>query len=239
MEFHKVRVGEFEGPLNLLLSLIEEEKMDISRVSLAHVTNQYLEILRGLSNASPESIAEFLVVAGKLILIKSQRLMPQIKLTEEEEKGILSLEEQLRLYRIYSERSKVLQKLWTGKSFSFAREGFLGIAVSFYPPQSMKIEDMASYLNNVIRTLPVMEKTREEVVARVVSLEERIGEIRDRIKKAVETSFKEAITGASRADVVISFLAVLELVRQQIVSVEQRESFQDIIIRNKHDGNNE
>lgn len=233
MELHKIAIHGFEGPLNLLLALIEEEKLDINRVSLAQVTNQYLEILRGLTNQAPEAIAEFLVVAARLILIKSQRLMPQFEITPEEEKNIISLEEQLRLYQQYRERAKLLQQLWLNNNSFFARESYLGVAVSFYPPPNFSPANLRDLLQNVVRTLPATEKTRDEALAKVISLEQRIEEIKSRIKNIAITSFKEAVSGARKADVVVSFLALLELVKQQIVSVEQQDSFHDILIHNK------
>ncbi|MDO8512183.1 MAG: segregation/condensation protein A [bacterium] len=238
MELHKIAVQGFEGPLNLLLALIEEEKLDINRVSLAQVTNQYLEILRGLTNQSPEAIADFLVVAARLILIKSQRLMPQFEITPEEEKNIISLEEQLRIYQQYRERAKLLQQLWLNKNSLFARESYLGIMVSFYPPPNFTVLNLQELLQNVVRTLPVTEKTKDEALARVISLEQRIDEIKDRIKNVAVTSFREAVSGAKKADVVVSFLALLELVKQQIVSVEQQDSFHDILIHNNNIQNN-
>jgi segregation and condensation protein A len=232
MELHRVTTNGFEGPLNVLLSLIEEEKLDISRVSLAQVTNQYLEILRNLTNQPPEAIADFLTVAARLILIKSQRLMPQFELSPEEEENIVSLEEQLRLYQQYRERSKLLQQVWSNSNNLYARESYLGVTISFYPPPGLSATGLAELLKGVIKTLPVTEKTREEALARVVSLEQRIGEIRDRIKNSAITSFKEATSGANKSDVVISFLALLELVKQQFIFVEQQDSFQDILIHN-------
>jgi segregation and condensation protein A len=232
MEFHKVQVQGFEGPLNLLLALIEEEKLDISRVSLAQVTNQYLEILRGLTNQTPEAIADFLVIAARLILIKSQRLLPQFELTPEEENNIVSLEEQLRLYQKYRERAKLLQQLWLNQKSYFSRESYLGVMVSFYPPPNFTSSNLYDLLQNVVKSLPVTEKTRNEALAKVISLEQRIDEIKARIKNVAVTSFREAISGAKKADVVVSFLALLELVKQQIVSVEQQDSFHDILIHN-------
>jgi len=234
MELHKIAVSGFEGPLNLLLDLIELEKMDISRLSLAHVTNQYLEILRGLEDLRPEAIAEFLAVGSSLILIKSQRLLPQFELTREEEENILSLEEQLRQYKQYREKAKIIRQLWLNRGQLFGRESYLGVVVSFYPPSGFLALNMQASMNHLATTLPVTENIHEEeAAARVVSLEQRILEIRERIKDAVTTSFKDSLGGAKRADVVVSFLALLELIKQKIVAVEQEDSFQDIFIRKR------
>lgn len=233
MELHKVAVNGFEGPLNLLLDLIELEKMNVSRLSLAHVTNQYLEILRGLEDLRPEAIAEFLAVGSRLILIKSQRLLPQFELTREEEENILSLEEQLLQYQQYREKAKIIRQLWLNRDQLFERESYLGIAVSFYPPPGFLTLDIQIAISRLVETLPITEITREEAAARVISLEQRILEIRERIKNAVTTSFRNSLGGAKRADVVLSFLALLELVKQKIVAVEQEGFFQDIFIRKR------
>jgi len=234
MDLHRIAVNGFEGPLNLLLDLIELEKMDVSRLSLAHVTNQYLEILRGMEDLRPEAIAEFLSVGSRLILIKSQRLLPQFELTNEEEENILSLEEQLRQYQQYREKAKIIRQLWTNCGRLFERESYLGVAVSFYPPSGFSTLNMQAAMNGLVATLPVMENIREEeAAARVVSLEQRILEIRERIKDTVTTSFRDSLGGAKRADVVISFLALLELIKQKIVAVEQEDSFQDMFIRKR------
>ncbi len=231
---HSVAVEGFEGPLDLLLDLIEKEKLNISRLSLAQVTNQYLEILRSVSGMEPESIAEFLVVAARLILIKSQRLMPQFALTSEEERGIISLEEQLKEYQRYRDKAKLISKLWQSNSVSYSRDGYLGVAISFFPPPGISILDLGAAITNVVRSLPSMEHTREESIARVVSLEQKINEMRERIKNVVVTSFRESLVkGAKRGDVVVSFLALLELVKQKIIAAEQGKAFQDILIRKR------
>jgi segregation and condensation protein A len=171
-------------------------------------------------------------------LIKSQRLLPQFELTHEEEENILSLEEQLRQYQQYREKAKIIRQLWLNRGQLFGRDSYLGVAVSFYPPSGFLALDMQTAMNCLVATLPVTENIHEqEAVARVVSLEQRILEIRERIKGAVTTSFRDSLGGAKRADVVISFLALLELIKQKIVAVEQEDSFQDIFIhKRENDG---
>lgn len=234
MALKTVAVEGFEGPLDLLLNLIEEEKLDVSRVSLALVTNQYLETIRGLDGMEPEAIAEFLVVAGRLILIKSQRLLPHFTVTNDEEENILSLEQQLKDYQKYREKAKILQQTWLNSQMSFGRDGFLNVTAAFFPPQKFSCGDLQASMATVVRGLPVIGLTRDEAQARIISLEQRINEIKERINKAIVSSFKETVKGTQKADVVISFLALLELVKQKIVRVEQNNSFQDIMIHKRY-----
>jgi len=230
MVLQKITVEGFEGPLDLLLDLIENEKLDINRVSLAQVTNQYLEKLRELNNLSPQEIAEFLVVAARLILIKSQRLLPEFSISQEEEEGIISLEEQLKEYQKFRDKGQLFKKKWNEGPVCFSREGFMGWSVAFFPPENFSVIDLNKFVGNVIKSLPIFEKVGQEAVAKVISLETKIDELKDRIQKTITTSFTEAMKGAKKADVIVSFLAMLELIKQKIVSVEQKNHFQDIII---------
>lgn len=230
MVLQKISVENFEGPLDLLLDLIESEKLDVNRVSLAEVTNQFLEKMRELNDLTPQEIAEFLAVAARLILIKSQRLLPNFTLSKEEEEGIISMEEQLREYQKFREKGQLFRKLWTEGPKSFEREGFIGWSVSFFPPEKFSVLHLNGFIGNVMKNLPVFDKVGQEAVAKVVSLEAKIIELKNRIQKSITTSFKEAMKGAKKSDVIVSFLAMLELIKQKIVSVEQKNHFQDIII---------
>jgi len=234
MTLHSVTVSGFEGPLDLLLELIEQEKLDVTLVSLAHVTNQYLERLRNIEKISPEDLAQFLVVAARLILLKSKRLLPQFVLTPEEEESIASLEEQLREYQKFRAKARVLRDWWSSRARLFARTGTLGVAVAFYPPPALNPPSLFGAITNVVSGLPFLEPSRAEAIAHVISLEERIRGLQVRVSEAAVTSFHDAmVKGSSKADVVVSFLALLELVKQRVLLVEQTTAFRDILIRKR------
>lgn len=231
MAFHSVTVHGFEGPLDVLLALLEQEKLDISQVSLASVTDGYLQRIRGMETLSAEDLALFLVVASQLILLKSKRLLPQFALTKEEEDDMVSLEEQLKQYQRFRAAGKELRPRF-GTAVLHARDGFIGVAVTFYPPPDDSPAFLHAAITRLLDTLPTMETTHEQAMATVVSLEERIRDVQRRLEAAVVTSFHDAmVRGASKEDVVVSFLALLELVKQQMVRVEQSSAFRDILIQ--------
>ncbi len=106
---------QFTGPLDLLLSLIDGQKLNISELSLSNVTEQFLNHLDKIENKKPEELADFLVIATRLLFIKSNRLLPQFTLEEDEGP---SLEDQLRVYRAFVEASKKLNKRWIFRDHS-------------------------------------------------------------------------------------------------------------------------
>ena len=103
---HIFKLEQFEGPLDLLLRMIEEEKMDVTQVALSKVTDQFIQYLTGVEEKQPEELADFLVVASKLLLIKSRVLLPQVVLEEDGS----DLEKQLRIYKEYFEKTKKFHK---------------------------------------------------------------------------------------------------------------------------------
>ena len=109
----RVQFKEFDGPLDLLLSLVDEKKMEITEVSISSVTEPFLEYLDTLEEKDAQELADFLVVAAKLLLMKSRTLLPQF--APEEDDGV-SLEDQLRLYRRFVEVSKKINTLWLDDS---------------------------------------------------------------------------------------------------------------------------
>ena len=130
------KIDKFEGPLALLLQLIEKEELDITEISLAKIADQYIEYIRSCKGIGPEELADFLVVAAKLLLIKSRALLPFLKGEAEEE--IEEFEHQLRMYKEFLEAAKKIEAIIGKKRFSFAREfnrqAFLASAHLFSPP---------------------------------------------------------------------------------------------------------
>ena len=117
---YKFKLDQFEGPLNLLLDMIESRKLSISSVSLAKITDEYIKHIRKLEEFPKEEVAEFLVVASTLMLIKSRSLLPGIELSEEEEKDIYDLEFRLNLLKKIRELSPHIKKAWA-KNPAFSR----------------------------------------------------------------------------------------------------------------------
>ncbi|MDP3727458.1 MAG: segregation/condensation protein A [bacterium] len=232
---YTVKQEKFEGPLDLLLELIQSEKLSINEISLARVTDGFIAHLKELQSkgeADQELLAEFLVVAAHLLLIKSRSLLPQFQVSPEEEESIAELEQRLAEYQRFKALALELGRMAKGGPKSFSREAYAGTAPVFYPPKRFTIAMFASAFASVIAALPKIEKLAEEKIKKIISLEEKIRELQSFLQEKVERAFSELISGAKeKVEVIVSFLALLELAKQKLVSVEQKGLFGDITIR--------
>lgn len=239
---YKVKTGSFEGPLELLLSLIEERKLFVNEISLAEVTNDYIAHIRSFSDMENgkriADVSYFILIASTLILIKSKSLLPSLSLNEEEEANITDLEQRLRLYQIIKTASidiksnfgtkiifQPLERVWTEPLFS--------------PDPQISVAVMTESIENVLKNIPKEVEVLPEVeVKKVINIDEMINNLTDRIQTAMNISFREfsKSQGAetkeeAKVHVIVSFLAMLELVREGIINVIQSASFEDIEIK--------
>lgn len=228
---YKIKIEQFEGPLDLLLQLIEQEELDITQVSLAKVTEQYLQYINESSEIRTEELADFLVVAAKLLLIKSRHLLPEL-VEDEDEEGI-DLEYQLKMYKEFYEASKVLDTMIAKKKFLYPRQKMI-IKVDniFNPPQTLTTDKMRDLFSAVLQDLSVWVSLPQETIARTMSIRERIEGIHAMIKQRAEIKFGELLHGSkNKAEVIVTFLAVLELVKQRTIAVVQDGIFDEIKVK--------
>jgi len=252
---YETRVGEFSGPLEKLLELIEAEKMDINEVSLAKVTDdflRYLETFKGGLDVSPEGLADaenrfridlrvladFVSVASKLIFLKSKYLLPGLALTEEEEADIKDLESRLHIYQQLKPAIKLINQLWATSHHSFSRQYFIGkVAMpgqtTFYPGKSLTTEALTVALANILDTIKTYDLETETIKEKIVTLEEKISEVLGRIQKEGDMHFNALSGEKSRGEMIVVFLAILHLAREQLVLLEQMENFSDIMVKKK------
>lgn len=231
---YKIKIEQFEGPLDLLLQLIEKEKLDITRVSLSRVTDQYLEYIKNRENISLENLSQFLTVASRLILIKSKALLPLLRFSEEEEEEIKDLEFQLAEYKKFKDASSDVEKFILNGQTCFSRDSFVGFESIFCPPENIGVGDLQKAFEKVLGGIPILEKLEEEFVEEILTLEEKIIHLQQIIKEKAESSFSELVAlSKNKTEIVVSFLALLEMVKQKIIHVEQDELFNEIRIRHK------
>jgi segregation and condensation protein A len=232
MHYH-FHLQQFEGPLDLLLSLIEKEKLDITQVSLAQVADQYLEhIQEDKENISLEHLSSFLSVAARLILIKSKALLPILSFSDDEEMMMDDLEAHLRAYQRFREAAARLGELFARSKAAYIRESFLGERAVFYPPEGLSASDLRAHFLDVLGGIPVFEALPEKEIRAVITLEEKIATLQRTLSERAESSFAELVAQAKdRVEIVVSFLAVLELVKQRFIFVEQGGTFSDIRIK--------
>ena len=227
----QIKQENFEGPLELLLELIDKEKMDISKVSLAKVADEYLKHVKALDKVNAENLAEFLVVAAQLMLIKSRSLLPSLTLSEEDETSIEDLETRLAAYQRMRERAREL-KARENKTAIFTRESFFGIDPVFYPPPRLTLEALAVSFRNFLATIPKIEKLVEDKIKRIISLEDTITRIKSFLASTLEKAFSEVVRGSKeKVEIIVSFLAILELAKQKFVELDQDTRFGDIMIK--------
>ena len=227
-----VKHEKFEGPLDFLLQEIEKEKLSINEVSLAKITDNFLVYIQSLPKAVQYEIAEFLVVAARLLLIKSRSLLPALQLTDEEELSIEELENRLKVLQKIRERAEELGRIEKNAKRLYARESFHGMEAIFYPPKDLTIERVAEVFQEVLMAIPKPKKLQEEEMKKVVSLEEKIAELQESLKIRTERLFSEFIKGSKdKVEIIVNFLAILELARKKLIRLDQSEAFGDITIQ--------
>ena len=230
---YQLKIAGFEGPFGLLLGLIEKRKLFINDVSLAVVTEDYLNYMNKLGGLNPAEIASFVLVASTLILIKSKSLLPNLSLTSEEEGDIHNLEERLRLFELYTKLGGYIKENF-GKNIIFAPLERKNELLIFLPDDKITSKNMMEFARGALGSMPKKIFLPEVEVRKVVSIEEMIDNLTERIKSSIKMSFKDfagkAVTREEKVFVIVGFLAMLELVRNGILHVIQENDFSDIII---------
>lgn len=230
----KIKVEQFEGPLDLLLQLIEGQKLDVTSVALANVTEQFLDYVKQLQDKNPAHLADFLIIAAKLLVIKSKALLPNLELGIEEEESAFDLTEQLIQYKKYKEVAKHLRRLDLTRNQAWTREPDFNDQITFMPDPEVNKHTLAESIKKLANELKEVVRLPQQVMAEVVSITEKIEHIQKLIADKVETSLASLIKEAkSKTEVVVTFLALLELTKQRILTVEQSEIFSDIVIKKR------
>jgi segregation and condensation protein A len=233
-ENFNVKTNVFEGPLELLLSLIEKRKLLVNDISLASVADDYVAHINNLEEFPVSDAANFLLIASTLVLIKSKSLLPTIELSDSEEFGIEELEKRIRLY----ERIKALSihvKKHFGLHPMYSPEERPSNEIVFAPHEKMTIENLKTFMFALLKRLPKEVPTPKVLVEKIMNLDNMIIDLTARIQSNIKMSFLEFSKndGSSREkkmNIAVSFLAMLELVKQGIVRVQQEKMFDDIVM---------
>lgn len=232
---YAVRLPAFEGPLDLLLHLIETQALDISAISLVAVTDQYLQTLGQLEEIEPGALADFLIVASRLLYIKSYHLLPKPRPAAEEDEDEASgdaLVRQLLEYRRFKEIAGLLHE----RELQGLRV-YVRAAPRPETPQRLDLDDMdvsrlQAALRKVLQRMPV-EPPMPRVKTYAVTVAEQIENVRSVLAKGVRErlSFERLLSGgADRMEVVVTFLAVLELFKLGEIDIVQEGTFGEIVV---------
>lgn len=223
-----VRAHTFHGPLDLLLQLIEQEELDISQISLAKVTEEYIAELQQMEELPVDELAEFLVVAAKLLVIKSRLMVPGQPV--EDDAGA-DLERQLRMYQKFVAAAEQLGKRWNKFKVSYPRDGYVAMEPMFNPPAHLAAADLGELYAGVLHQLEPIVRLPQTVMIRTINIRQKIEQVRNIILQNTGAKFHDLLRLAgSKTEAIITFLAVLELVKQRTVNVEQDQRFGDMRI---------
>lgn len=232
---YTVTLGVFEGPLDLLLHLIREHEIDIYDIPIAKVTEQYLAYLSLMESLDLDVAGEWLVMAATLLEIKSRMLLPEDPQEQTDDEPVdprLELVERLIEYEKFKGAAEVFRERETERSRMFAR-GAVEVEFDLRPKfdlSDITAVDLLAALQKIL-----LETDEEEPVTsiqrRKVSVRMRMREVFKKIETAGKIAFEELFEGdRNRVDVVITFLALLELLKQRKVTVKQKRAFAPIHI---------
>ncbi|MGC9968843.1 MAG: ScpA family protein [Minisyncoccia bacterium] len=244
---YEIKTEQFSGPLEKLLELIEAEKLGVNEVSLAKVTDGFLKYLEKFRTGGGGEerfrvdmriLADFIAIASRLIFLKSKHLLPGLALTGEEEADIKDLEERLARYQALKPAIKHLRALWRENHRSYSRPYFLGRGggfaagqAVFYPGKNIDIAGLRSALEKIFETVTAYAFETETIKEKIISLEEKISEVLNRLRDEGNLQFRRLSSEKSRSEAIVVFLAILHLAREQLILLEQMENFSDIMVK--------
>ena len=233
MTLYKIQLPAFEGPLDLLLRLIEREELDVTTVALARVTDQYLERLAELEQRQPKDLADFLVVAAKLVLIKSAALLPRSPTPSPEddvEDVGHDLVHQLQIYKRFKEIADLLHTREEGGLHTYIRLAPSPRRAPEPDLSQVSLQDLLSLAQEALDLAP--GPPVDQVVSPVtVTIEEQIEHIERKLAQTQHVIFRTLLSqAANRLEIIVTLLAVLELIKQDRVSVRQDALFGEIVI---------
>ena len=229
------KINEFEGPLDLLLHLIKESKMDIMNIEIENITKQYIEYLNLQEKLNLEIASEYLVLASELLEIKSKMLLPNQKSSEEEEEEADPREElvsRLLEYQAYKEITKVLQE-----KENLRKEIYTKLPENYknYIDESKEInvdvslDDLVDAFKRYLVRKKDNKPLKTKVTINEISVSSRRHDIKSLLKSKKRVSFFELFPVASKEYIVATFLAILEMAKSGELKITQSEMFDDII----------
>ncbi|MCB9819054.1 segregation/condensation protein A [Candidatus Nomurabacteria bacterium] len=225
-----IKTPIFEGPLELLIDLVERRKLLINDFSLATVTDEYMAEVSKMQEMSLPGTANFVALAATLLLIKSKSLLPVLELSEEEESSIEELEERLKLYQIYRVASATVAETF-GQRVMHERQYVPERKPLFLPDEFCSKAALHEAMYRVVSDLPIKIVKPKVQVRKVVSLEEMIDRLHKRIESQLRLKFSELIADSTEKHTyIVGFLAVLESVKQGSILVTQIQRFEEIEI---------
>ncbi len=231
---YNFKILDFEGPLDLLLHLIKEDKMDIMNIEIVSLTNQYLSYIENMESLNIVVASEYLTLASELIYLKSRYLLPNDKKDEEDEEFINAKENlinRLIEYKNYKEMTGVFKELEEKRQEVFTK---VPSSLKEYETNSVKVsdditlDDLLKAFSKYLERKKYLEPLSTKVTTREMSVEERSYEIRTLLKTRKKVEFFDLFDNISKPYVVITFLSILEMAKNKELVITQENNFDKI-----------
>lgn len=245
MELPKIKIDNFEGPFDLLLHLIKKNKMSIYNVEIYKVTNQYLNYLDQMKEMDLEITSEFIVIAATLIEIKSKTLLPKVKKEDEdedEEDIEKKLLEKLALYKKIKESTAFFRDRYVEGGSVFTKKPEIIEPLEEKEPvknddllKNVTLLDLFHIYNNLLE-IHRNKQNRGNVIQKKIyvdryKIEDKLAYLTEKLKDVTVTEFDELMVECEcKMEAIVTFLALLEMIKQRSVKVYQNESFDHIMI---------
>lgn len=232
----KLLIGDFEGPLDLLLHLIKKSKMEIFDIEISEITNQYLNYIKSMTDMNLDIASEYLVMASELIEMKSKKLLPKSEEKEEDEEvedPEVVLKRRLAEYQKYKESTNVFRDLEKNRSsyYTKAPESLKKYSLEKLENDgSVDVYDLLDAFQKLLERQEFNKPKNTKIARKELSVKERIVKIRDILRVNKRVNFVELFDDFSKPYVVVTFLSVLEMVKSREINIKQDNNFSDIYI---------
>lgn len=232
----KLLIGDFEGPLDLLLHLIKKSKMEIFDIEISEITNQYLNYIKSMTDMNLDIASEYLVMASELIEMKSKKLLPKNEEKEDDEETIdpeVVLKRRLVEYQKYKESTNVFRDLEKNRSsyYTKAPESLKKYSLEKLENDgSVDVYDLLDAFQRLLERQEFSKPKNTKIARKELSVKERIVKIRDILRVNKRVNFVELFDDFSKPYVVVTFLSVLEMVKSREINIKQDNNFSDIYI---------
>lgn len=232
-------INEFEGPLDLLLALIKQSKMDINDIQIAKITDQYVNFIKSMEELNLDIASEYLVMAAELIEIKSRSLLPkkEVEETEEEINPEEELKKRLLEYQMYKESTKSFRELETIRTTVFTKvpEAIKDYSDEVYEnTDGVSPEDLMEALKKILERQNYQKPISTTVTKKELSVTERMSNIRNVLKEHKgKVKFTELFETVSRPYIVVTFLSILEMAKNRELRITQEANFGQIYIESR------
>ena len=234
---YEVRIDEFEGPLDLLLHLIKQDNISIYDISIDKITKQYLDYIEAMEKLNLDIASEYLVMAAELIHIKSSSLLPKNEDSEDEyeEDSKEQLINKLLEYERYKNMTSTFKELeeYRGEIYTRAPDNLLEFREDKEIDYGVSLSDLISAMNKFLEQKELEKPLTTKITNKEYSITKRSHEIRNILKKKKKVNFLELFDIVTKEYVIVTFISILAMSRNNEISIEQENNFKDIIIKEK------